>query len=696
MRLSQKYRFLLVFCSVLFLLTGCAIRRGEETPLPTAVSEPNAAEANTETSPSPPEAEVAEAAEPTEEPTEEPTPTAIPAPTYTAVFEDAACEFDPLPGFDPECGFLIVPEDRGQPDGNQVRLHVAIFRSESSNPAPDPVIYLEGGPGGDALERLQFVFEDDFAPFLADRDLILFDQRGTGYSEPGLSCQEITDLTLDTLDENFSDEEGTALSLEALDACQQRLQAEGINLNAYNTVANAADVNDLRLALGIDQWNLYGISYGTRLALITMRDHPEGVRSVILDSAFPPQVNLSTDLITNSERAFDTLFAGCEASTDCATAYPDLESRFFTLVDSLEANPAKISVSDFFKGDRYDALVDGDALYSVIFQGLYSDEIIPLLPKLITDVESGNFTLLELLISNDISTQDWFSIGMYFSVICHDEVSFETLDEVEASIAAVPELAQFFEDTDANFEICALWQSGEGEAAEDLPVMSDIPTLVMAGEYDPITPPSWGELAAETLSNSIYFEYPGVGHAASTSGECPLSMTLAFLNDPTAPLNGSCIETMGAPEFQSSTAASQEEISLVEFEADSGFGAIIGVRPDGWQEQFAGVFARGSNALDQTALMQIGAPGIPPDTFLGLVTEQMGLEEGLEEAGQIEDANGRLWDILQGDLQGFPMTIALLNEDSFTFIVLLVSDESDVEALTSSVFLPALDAIQQK
>ena len=180
---------------------------------------------------------------------------------YEPVFTETDCWFD-LPGV--VCGYLTVPEDRGDPMGNQVELAVAIIESQSANPLPDPVIYLEGGPGGAALLGIESLLDH---PLLADRDLIMFDQRGTGFSVPSLNCYEL------------EEDEGE----NAVQACRDRLLDEGVNLDAYNTAATAADVNDLRLALGYEQVNLLGVSYGTKAALTTLRDFPTVIRSVVVD-----------------------------------------------------------------------------------------------------------------------------------------------------------------------------------------------------------------------------------------------------------------------------------------------------------------------------------------------------------------------------------------------------------------------------
>ncbi|MBO9322039.1 MAG: alpha/beta fold hydrolase, partial [Roseiflexus sp.] len=265
-------------------------------------------------------------------PTAAPVSTAAPAPSparSAARYETAPCEFPVPAGVSVECGWLTVPENRAKPDnGREVRLHVAIFRSTRPNPPPDPIVYLEGGPGVDALERLPLVFDIWFRPFLANRDFILYDQRGTGYSTPSLACPELTKLSFDMLPMDIRAGESSRLWKEAALKCHARLVAEGIDLKQYNTLTNAADLEDLRLALGYEQWNLLGSSYGTRLALTAMREYPQGIRSVVLDSTRPLQINES-QTPADAERAFQTLFRGCAADPTCNAAYPDLERVFY-------------------------------------------------------------------------------------------------------------------------------------------------------------------------------------------------------------------------------------------------------------------------------------------------------------------------------------------------------------------------------
>lgn len=678
-------RWLLGGLLLLAVLSGC--RDGVVTP--TATSEP--ATASTPTT------------APTATETPEPTATTAPAATTTPTttpepgtelprLEEAACNFIVPGGVDVECGYLIVAEDRDDPENDRtIRLHVAIFASESSAPAAEPIVYLEGGPGGDALELVPFTFEQRFAPFLADHTFIMFDQRGTGYSEPSLACPESTELALDLLDDILSDEEVNALYLEMLGECRERLLAEGVNLAVYDSAASAADVDDLRRALGYEQFNLYGISYGTRLAQTIMRDYPEGVRSVILDSSYPIAADLVAEMPANASRAFETFFAGCEADPDCAEAFPDLEARFYALVAALDEEPITVPVFYVFDRQNYDAALQGDDLIAVFFQSLYSSDVIQLLPQLIADMESGDYELLSTLLSNFILNNEYSSVGMYYAVQCAEEVVFageEQLDDVEN-----PRLRDYYEGSAAEeVEACALWDVPAAPALENEPASSDIPTLVLAGEYDPITPPEWGEQVAETLDNATFVQFPGLGHGVSVDHPCPLQIALDFLGAPEAELDTGCVAQMAGPSFI--LPGEPEAVTLVPFTEEILGTEYSGVVPQGWEAQGNGAYARQQTALDQTLLLQQVVAGGDADLFLTLLSDQLGLEDTPQTSGEYVDAAGRAWKLYETDVQGTPANLALVDAGGLTYIVMLFSSADEQPFYVDELFLPALEAIE--
>ncbi len=445
-----------------------------------------------------------------------------------------------------ECGYLTVPEQHARPTGPTIRLAVAIIRSNAPNPPPDPLVMLQGGPGGSTI--------DTYAPLLllgpglpTDRDIILFDQRGTLYSEPALTCSEFLDLTIETLDQILTFEEELQLSKAAALDCRDRLVAEGVNLSAFDTVENAADIDALRVTLGYEQINLYGVSYGTNLALIAMRNHPQGIRSVILDAVVPPQVNFQLEAPRSQDRAFTVLFETCANDRRCNAAYPKLEQVFYATVEHLNANPARIRMIEPKTGTSYDALLDGDSLESGLFMMLYATEILPALPKIIYDAYNGTYDALSHILSILILDQT-LSHGMYYSVECAQRAEF-TLDDLALEDIR-PSIAESGEHSARSMlEICDLWNVEPLDPAVNEPVVSDIPTLILSGEFDPITPPEYGDIAAQTLAQSYVYTFPNVGHGAALTGDCVNQIIVDFLDNPTVEPDASCLAALSPPNF---------------------------------------------------------------------------------------------------------------------------------------------------
>jgi pimeloyl-ACP methyl ester carboxylesterase len=458
-------------------------------------------------------------------------------------FEKAECQFEVPSGVEVECGYLRVPEDRDREDSPMIRLHVAIIPSHNENPAPDPVVFLQGGPGGYALEWIEYWLMLS-GRIRGERDAIFFDQRGVGFSEPSLNCPEaeegwFDDWTLDIrqkeLNENYN---------QALEACYQRLITEGRNLNAYNSEANAADVDDLRRALGYKQWNLYGSSYGTRLALTVMRDYPEGVRSVILDSAYPPQVDYFVELANNFQRALELVFEGCAADASCSERYPRLETVFYETVDQLDQTPLRLRMRRPRTGKNYEVVLNGDRMILVTREMLYHTHLIPTIPRMIYRLSEGSaaglFDTLGMLIFFD----DYWSEGMCYATECGEEAPFGSPELIDAANAAVaPRLLEAVNGLGL-YLACDGWTVEAKGELENQTVVSDIPTLILAGELDPVTPPSWGQAAAEELSKSQYLEFPGFGHgvmgSGHDSGACSFQVVKDFLKEPETEVDGSC------------------------------------------------------------------------------------------------------------------------------------------------------------
>lgn len=453
-----------------------------------------------------------------------------------------------------ECGYLLVPEKWADPDSPQIELAVAILYADVEDPWEDPIVYLAGGPGSSALDEFASDPEGWIVySFRQERDLIFIDQRGTGYSLPTLNCPEVETL------EGFEESENP--EREANLACAERLRDEGVDLSAYNSVESAADLDALRQALGYEQWNLLGISYGTRLAMTAMREHPAGIRTVILDSPFPPVVDTPFEEAINSWEVLQVLFQGCASDPSCDGSYPDLESIFLETVARMNEEPGLTLWRDAESGEEEEIEVWGDDLVGALVQALYDYNNIPLLPRIIYEASEGGFDTYNLLTAEEGATRGRDgdehedvsdSEGMYLSVTCHEEYPFNDYEVVEVrarDLIPVELHGYLLGAVEENFITCKAWGAGAAKPEENEVVVSDIPTLILAGEYDPVTPPKWGAVAAEGLSVAHLFVFPGIGHAVLNAGECPDSIVWAFLDDPESEPDSSCIAEMPALEF---------------------------------------------------------------------------------------------------------------------------------------------------
>jgi pimeloyl-ACP methyl ester carboxylesterase len=475
----------------------------------------------------------------------------LPANTAAASAPPAAYEPAPCPMPAPShvtCGYLTVPENRNQPTDHTIRLPFAIIKSRSASPAPDPILFpTGGGPGSSSLERLEQWLD---SAWLDQRYLILFEQRGARYAQPTLACQEGSVAFFENFGLTLPPAAEDERIASAARTCFQRLRSEGIDLSAYNSASSAADIEDLRRALGYERWNLYGVSYGTRLVLETMRRYPDGVRSALLDSAYPPSVAAYEGRAAHAQRAFDTLVAGCAANPRCHDAYPDLEQQFSSVVARLNAEPARLTVLRPDNGQPFAMALTGDDLATGVFRLLYDARMLPVLPFVIDQLERGNMAVLEPLAQSGLSgiLTDTNARGLYYAVQCHEELPFNDPEAVAADADAEPLFGRAL-PSGADRAVCAGWEVGMAEGEFRQPVASSISTLVLAGEYDPTTPPAWGRLAAATLSRSYFYQFPGIGHSVLGYSRCARGMAVAFLNQPEQPPDSACIEAMSGPSF---------------------------------------------------------------------------------------------------------------------------------------------------
>lgn len=611
------------------------------------------------------------------------------APEQTAAsgVDLGACDFDVPAGVDIDCGTLPVPADRDDPDAGEIELAFGIVRSTADDPAEDPVVYLSGGPGQSTLELVPQAFGQLYEPLTANRDLVLVDQRGTGLTEPSLACEEYSSWVEESLGSDLPTAELEAQALQSIDECRQRLLDEGVDFADYNSAASAADLEDLRVALGYDEWNLYGISYGTRLAQTAMRDHPEGIRSVVLDAAYPVDAALYEETPGNAVRAMEALFAACADDPACAARYPDLAQKFQDLVGRLNASPAPITVVDLTSGERLEDRLDGDSLVGFLFQTLYSTELVAHLPEIITAADGGEFGTVGLLLGAQSQQLDLVSVGQQLAVQCQEEVPFSSREDVAGAAAEHPLVQGFFEAAPTLgpgiFDVCDSWDAGEpGDGADD-PVSSDIPALVLAGDLDPITPPRWGKELAAELTNGFFVLFPFTGHGSLPSHDCAVRIAEEFLDDPGSEPATDCLEDIGVPAFT----ADEVQVEMTSFEdEDLGLG---GLRPEGWVEAIPGVWQE--SAL--SSLIQQVVPGATAGQLLETVGAQLGLAEPLQPVEEL--STGELtWRLYRLDDLGQSVELALADGTDGLLVIQLATSPSRAAVHREQIFLPAVEAFE--
>jgi pimeloyl-ACP methyl ester carboxylesterase len=524
----KKCIFLLALIVFLTGLSACKITLTQETPtttpLPPFTASPTQAAESTAT---------------VEAPDVSVTPVVE---GFVPFFEETGCKFDVPAWLNWECGLVTVLENRDLPEGNQVKIPVVRFRSRNSVSEPDPVFYLTGGGGGNELDNIQ-KYSSVIMRVTQDRDYIMYNQRGAKYSIPYLVCPGHADFNQEIVEDQLPDVYANNSQVDFSSECSSDLRAEGWDLNMYNSAVNAADLNDIRQAMGYEQINIYGTSYGTRLALAVLRDYPEIIRSAILDSVYPPQVDFFSEYALNAFNAFTRVFDACAADESCRAAYPNPEEQLAQVVNSLNAAPRSMTHG------VHTLYYDGDDFLDTIYLYPYAHHA-DMLPYLIYQASQGDFQYVEEIMpfTLEVEPSDTIAEGTQNSILCREEIPYETYQGlVEIGESIPPHYSQTYQ-SNLPWRICEVWGVDPADPYVNQPVYSDVPTLILEGIFDPITPIEWGQMASETLDTSYYYEFPG-GHGIMRTYDCGRDIGLQFLDDPWTAPDDSCIQYMYPVEF---------------------------------------------------------------------------------------------------------------------------------------------------
>jgi len=426
-------------------------------------------------------------------------------------------------------GYLTVPQNRSQPNGPTIKLPVYIFKSRNPNPAPYPVLYTVGGPGYTTMTNAPYM---DYYAYLDDRDLILFEQRGTAYAQPALKCPEWAQAQALAAMPAYSPVQKDSIMQRAAATCKAQLSSQNIDLNAYNTEAIAADIEDLRKALNIEKLNLLTISYSTKIAQVMLRNYPESIRSVVMDSALPLEANYDVESVSNLVASFNALLDQCAGQAACAQAFPNLKARFFTWLQGLEQKPLMLTVPHPETGQEQLFALQGKDVLALLATSQTGQ--VPGVPLAVEQVLNGQYEGLTSQLAGLLTPgQSNVCMGMRLAVWCAEETPFVTQQSID-SAARQYAFARGLEPQVYSKGICQVWGVQAAPAAANQPVKSQVPVLFLNGQLDPETPPRWASAMLPNFPNGFQVVFPGWAHTVTTywSNPCGMQTANAFFNNP--------------------------------------------------------------------------------------------------------------------------------------------------------------------
>ncbi|GHI82891.1 alpha/beta hydrolase [Streptomyces xanthophaeus] len=474
-----------------------------------------------------------------------------PSPSGTSAFVPGPCPKTPEPIealADAQCGSLQVPENRSRPGSRTIKLAVARIPAVSDEPAADPVVFMAGGPGADTFDDIPFLVESGLNK---DRELIVMAQRGNLYDQPNLACPEVDRFNEKAVGLGYDSQQAEQTMLKAVTDCRARLVADGADLSAYNSTENAADFADLRRALDIPQWNVYGYSYGSNLALTYLRLHPEGIRSVALDSVAPSQYVTLPWTWGSTAEGIRNIFDACAAQPACKDRYPDLPRTLTEQVRKLEAQPLTLDVKPPDGGKPVRTVLDGGTLLNLIVAFTPRPKDIP---AALEELSKGNpQRFAQARAAGSVQKTGEFAHGLTNSIACSEWApGYTESDVLKAGRKAYPGwpdtvLAQA-PQLPFQYPVCGVWDVPDRASVQRVPTVSPVPALVVSGTFDVKTGASWAKGVARNLSNSTSVLVPGIGHWVVPQSPCAQSVLASFFARPTAP-DTRCVDGLEPQPF---------------------------------------------------------------------------------------------------------------------------------------------------
>jgi len=466
----------------------------------------------------------------------------IASPASAKKLELEACRISDMRGLvsvAARCGKFAVPEDPGDPDGRQIELAVAVVPAIATRPKPDPLFLLAGGPGQGAIEGFVPGL-GAFAGVHRERDLVMVDQRGTGGSNR-LDCA-MPDDALES--EEIPPDELRKLAQECLSKLPGRPQF-------YTTSIAVRDLDAVRAALGYERINLFGASYGTRVAQHYARRYPERTRTITIDSVVPPALPLVPLIAIEAQRALQRVFERCAAEVQCNEHFPGIAEQFARVDARLRSGPMNVSLPDPVTGETSRIKVTRNHLVTMTRMLSYSARTASLMPLLIHEAATrGNYGPLaaQALMAGE-NLERMIAMGMHNSVMCSEDAPRFAGAADRAALEKTYIGPALYDGMKA---ICEIWPRGAVDSDFHDPIHSTVPALLLSGEFDPATPPEYGAAAAVGFERHLHLVIPGQGHG-QTDLPCVQRLLRDFIDRGTVDgLDGACVgDIKPAPFFLS-------------------------------------------------------------------------------------------------------------------------------------------------
>ena len=461
---------------------------------------------------------------------------AAPAGAQTPRFEPRPCE----PGIpDARCGIVQVPENRDAP-GRMLSLKVIVVPARLAAPARHALAFFEGGPGAAVTPGARWL-AGEFAQLRNDRDLLFVDQRGSGGSAP-LQCHFRDPADPQSYIDGY-------MPLPAVARCREEL-SRGADLTRYGFIQHAHDMEAVRTALGYERLDLYGASYGTRGALVYLRTYPGSVRSAVLHGLVPPGFRQPADYARDTDAAFAGIVAECRADAACNAAFPDFERETREVVRRLDANRGAAEIVDPQTGRRVRLTISRGDFVETIRRMMYDPGPARTVPVVVHRAYQGDFRpVMRNALADRRGLADGIFWGLQLSITCTEDVPF--IDQAAAAAEnATTLLGDYRVREQAN--ACRGWPTYTVPADYHQPFPSNVPTLLLSGEHDPVTPSRWGSMVAAAHSNSLHVIVPGGGHGfgGMRGTQCVDSLVIRFLRQTSVRgLDPACVRNVRPPPF---------------------------------------------------------------------------------------------------------------------------------------------------